>query len=64
MTVYVTMDIFQGVVNDINVFLTEKSAQKIEQEWLQRHNVNDDVDRECKSQNGTELIIYECKLRL
>ena len=64
MTVYVTLDMFQGVVNDINVFLPEKSVQKIEQEWLQRHDIKDEIDRECKAQNGTELIIFECKLRL
>jgi len=64
MTVYVTLDIFHGVVNNIYVFLTEKSAQKIEQEWLKKHEVKGEIERECKAQNGIELIIYECKLRL
>ena len=64
MTIYVCLDIFQGVVNDIQVFLSEKSALKIEQEWLKKHDVKDDVDRECKANNGIELIFYECKLRL
>ena len=64
MTIYVCLDIFQGVVNDIQVFLSEKSDLKIEQEWLKKHEVKGEVDRECKAQNGIELIIHECKLRL
>jgi len=64
MTIYVCLDIFQGVVNDIQVFLSEKSALKIDQEWLKKHEVKGEVDRECKAQNGTELIIHDCKLRL
>ena len=64
MKVCVTVDICQGVVDDIQVLLTEKSALEIEQTWLQSHDVKNELDRQCKAQNGTELLIFECQLRL
>jgi len=64
MTVYVTVELFQGVISNIQVFLTQKSTQKIEQKWLREYDISNDIDRECKSQNGTELIIETCTLRL
>lgn len=64
MTVYVTVDVCNGVVNDIQAFLTEKSALKIEKAWLQRHNIKDETSRECEAQNGVEFIIYKCNLKL
>ncbi len=63
MTVYVTVNICQGVVNDIQVFLTQNSAQETEQKWLQEHDIKNKVDRECKAQNGTELIIEKCEVK-
>ena len=64
MTVYVTVDVCKGVVNYIQAFLTEKSARKIEKAWLQRRDIKDETSRECEAQNGIELIIYKCNLKL
>ena len=62
MTVFVAVELFQGVVNDVKVFITQESAKKAEEDWLKKHGVTDPVGRECKAQNGTELILRECML--
>jgi len=54
---------FQGVVNDVQIFLSEELALRMEQEWLKGHSIKNDEDRECKAQNGIELIIWECELK-
>jgi hypothetical protein len=63
MTVFVAVELFQGVVNDVQVFSTQESAEKTEREWLKEHDINDDASRECKAQNGTEFIVRECNLK-
>ena len=63
MTVYVTVEMFQGVLNDVKVFLSEESACKVEQQWLEGHSINDDAGRECEAQNGTEFQVHECELK-
>ena len=63
MTVFVAVELFQGVVNEVNVFLTQESAQKAEQYWLKEHGITDDIGRECKAQNGTEFIVRECEVK-
>jgi len=64
MTVHVVVELFQGVVNEISVFLTRESAEQAEQEWLKDHGITDDLGRECKAQNGTEFIVRQCQLRV
>jgi len=56
MTVHVVVEMFQGVVNDVKVFFSEESA------WLAGHDITNDMDREGKAHNGTELLIFECKV--
>jgi len=63
MIVYATVEIFQDVLNDVKVFLSEESACKAEQQWLERHSINDDAARECEAQNGTEFQVHECELK-
>lgn len=63
MTIYVVVGTFQGVITDIRAFLTEQSARKAEQEWLKQYRIKDKAGRECKSQDGTELILQECELK-
>jgi len=62
MTVYVVVEMFQGVVNDVKVFLSEESANKVEKAWLAEHDINDAMGRECKAQDGTELLVFERKV--
>ena len=62
-TVFVAVELFEGVLNDVTVFLTKQSANKAEQDWLKKHSIADGVGRECKGQNGTELIVRKCDVR-
>ena len=63
MSVYVVLDVFKGLINDVNVFISEESANKVEQEWLKEHKIKDKEDRECLSQSGAELRIFVCQLQ-
>jgi len=62
MTVYVVGEMFQGIVNDIKVFFSEESASKAEKTWLAENDIKDAMGRECKAQDGTELLVSECKV--
>lgn len=62
MSVYVTIALHQGVVEDARVFRRKLSANKAEREWLTGYGIADDEDREGKSQNGTEFIVVKCEL--
>jgi hypothetical protein len=63
MTVYVVLNIYKGIFNDVDVFISEESANEVEQEWLKEHKIKDKEDRECLSQSGTELRVFVCKLQ-
>ena len=63
MTVYVVLDIYKGIFNDVKVFISEESANKLEQEWLKEHKIKNKEDRECLSQNGTEFRFFVCELQ-
>jgi hypothetical protein len=62
-SVYVVLDIYKGIFNDVNVFKSEDSANRLEQEWLKEHKLKNEKDRECLSQSGTELRIFVCELQ-
>jgi len=62
MTVYVVVDLFQGVVDEVKTFLTRESAEKAEQEWLKEQGITNEIAREGHAQNGTELIVHECEV--
>ena len=62
MRVYVAVNILQGVICDVQVFVSKKYVQKIEQEWLKSNKIKTKIDRNCKAQNGTELLIFICEL--
>ena len=62
MSVYVTIALHQGVVEDARVFRRKLSANKAEKEWLKENGIADDDEREGKSQNGTEFIVMKCEL--
>ena len=62
MTVYVVVEMFQGIVNDVKVFFSEESASRTEKTWLAEHDINDAIGRECKAQDGTELLVFGRKV--
>ncbi|MFC1735528.1 hypothetical protein ACFL1X_05385 [Candidatus Hydrogenedentota bacterium] len=63
MTIYVVVETFQGITDEIRVFLTEESAQKAEQDWLKTNGIANDNDREAKSKNGIGILLRECELK-
>lgn len=62
MKVYVTVETFQGVVDNVEVHAVEGVADKCEQDWLISSGVENDEDRHGRAVNGTEFLIFECKL--
>ena len=61
-TVHVTVEIFQGIIQEVRLFKSQKQAELIEQEWLVKNDVLDEISREGKSQDGTEIKIFECRV--
>ena len=61
-TVFVTIELFQGVVHQVMVFKSEKSAEKAEIDWLTEQGTNDEISRECKAQNGIEFHVFQCEI--
>ena len=57
------VEMFQGLVAGVKVFLTPNSARDAEKEWLKEHGIEDGVHRDGKAQNGTEFIVQECELK-
>ena len=63
MTVFVTLDIFQGVIGNVKVFLTPESAKLMEDKWLEENRIKDKSDRELKEKSGIEFHVMECDLK-
>jgi hypothetical protein len=63
MQIYVTVETYQGVVEDVCVFKTEGQAKRKEKNWLRSLNVQDDKKREELSFRCTEFQIHKCKLK-
>ena len=63
MKVQVTIAMFQGLIDDVNVYKTEQQALRKEKKWLKDLEVTDDSKREALSFNGTEFRIFECNLK-
>lgn len=62
MNVYVTVETCQGIVSDARVFRRAASARKAEQAWLKETGIKDKDDREAKSGNGTEFLVFQTKI--
>ncbi len=63
MTVYVTVETFQGVLEDVRTYLTEESARDAEKNWLREMSIKSPESREGKSDNGTSFTVMECDLK-
>lgn len=61
-TVFVTVELFQGIIHQVRAFSSEKSADKAEKDWLDEQGITDEISRECKAQNGTEFHIIKCEI--
>jgi hypothetical protein len=63
MKVYVTVETYQGVIDNVSAFKTLKQAERKEKGWLKSMNLQDDQRREHLSFHCTEFQIHKCKLR-
>jgi len=59
----VTVESYQGVVEEIRAFLTEESAVAAEKKWLQEMDIKDDAGRQAKADGGTQFLVSEAKLK-
>ena len=55
MQLYVTVETFQGVIDNVRVYKTMKQAKRMEQRWLKALEVKDDATQEHLSFNCTEF---------
>ena len=63
MQVYVTIELFKGLVESVQVFEMEESARQLETEWLNKTGIKDAMGREAKAGEGTEFHVVETVLR-
>ena len=61
-TIFITIELFQGVINEVYAYSTTKEADQAENCWLKERKITSDEDREVQSKNGTEFHVYECSL--
>ncbi len=60
--VYVTIELCQGNIAEVRAYWNEHLADIAEKRWLKDHNIQSQIDRDGKAQNGTEFHIYTCTL--
>ena len=63
MTIYVLIPMEEGIVRDVQVFLTKQTAAQAEQAWLKVQDIHTEKEREHKSDWGTGVAIWECEIQ-
>ena len=63
MTVYIAVELFRTVLNDVRVFFTHELAEKAEQGWFSVNAITEDLCRGCKAHKGTEFIVRQSELK-
>ena len=63
MSVYVTVELCQGIVAEACVFLSRQGAKEQEGRWLAEHDICTREDREAKAANGNEFHLIEAELK-
>jgi len=62
-TIHITVETCQGMVEEVQAFLEEESAHAAEQKWLQEMDIKDDEHRQAKADSGTEFLVFEAELK-
>lgn len=62
MQVHVTVELFQGVVENVRVFNDAFGAKIAEDNWCRTYRAVDESAREELSGKGTEFIVRVCKV--
>jgi len=63
MTIFVTVETFQGVLQNVNAYASEQDALDAEQAWLKKMGIVSEENREYKSDCGISFTIMECELK-
>jgi len=63
MIIYVTVETYQGIIDNVSAYQTLKQAKRKEKKWHKSLNVQDDQRREYLSFNCTEFQIHKCELK-
>jgi len=61
-TLYVTVETFQGNLEEVRAHAMAWSARLAEKAWLQKTGIHDAAGREAKAAEGTGFTIAECAL--
>ena len=61
-TIFITIELFQGVINEVRAYSALKEADQAEKCWLKERKITSDEDREVQLKNGTEFHVYKCSL--
>lgn len=63
MTVYVTVELCQGLFVESGVYASLQGAKEAEARWLAAHRIDDRETRQAKADNGTEFHVIETQLQ-
>ena len=61
MIVYVLVPMEDGIVRDVQAFLTQAAASEAERAWLKTQGIHTNKEREHRSDWGTGIAIWECE---
>jgi len=63
MTVHVTVESCQGVIEEVRAYLSEGSAIAAEKKWKRRTGIRTGASRKARADDGTEFLIFEAELK-
>lgn len=63
MKVFVTIELFRGLLESVHAFELEAPARRLETEWLKKMDIHDATGREAKAGEGTEFHVVETELK-
>ncbi len=63
MKVYVTIETYQCIVVDVQVFRNEKTAGQLEEAWRKERKITSEDELEHESGEGNEFHVEECELK-
>ena len=61
-TLYITVETFQGNLEEVRAHAMAWSARLAEKAWLQKTGIHDAAGREAKAADGTGFTMLECGL--
>ena len=63
MTIHVTVESCQGVIEEVRAYLSDESAVAAEKKWRRRTGIQNSASRKAREDDGTEFLIFEAELK-